>query len=345
MRDVNREEHPRNVIDMNSLTYLTYTNPVSDGYLADPYVLRWHDAYYAYGTGPMPSDGRHFPLLRSVDLATWEPIGGALEPPDDIPAWAHYWAPAVAEQDGRFFLYYSAAPEGDDTLHRLRVATADHPTGPFRDTGRVLLPDAGFAIDADPFRDPKDGRWYLFYATDYLEGARPGTGIAVVPLGEDMVSVTDAPRPVLRASADWQIYERERPLYGRTWAAWHTVEGPCVVAMAGRYYCLYSGGNWRTPGYGLSFGVADHPLGPWEEGGHGPVVLRAAPERGVLGPGHSSVVLGPDGVTAFVVYHAWDAQATARRMCIDPLQWTPAGPRCDGPSIEPRTITNRNEPE
>ena len=103
-------------------------------------------------------------------------------------------------------------------------------------------------------------------------------------------------------------------------------------------------GNWRTPRYGLSFGVADHPLGPWEEGGHGPVVLQAAPERGVLGPGHSSVVLGPDSVTEFVVYHAWDAQATARRMCIDPLLWTPAGPRCDGPSTGPQTITTPNEP-
>jgi beta-xylosidase len=303
-------------------------------------VLRGKGEYYAYGTGPTPAGGRHFPLLRSVDLAHWEYIGAALEPPAGVPAGAAYWAPAVAARDGSFFLYYSAAPPGDDTLHRLRVATAAHPAGPFVDTGRPLLPEsAGFAIDADPFRDPKDGRWYLFFATDYLEGDRPGTGLAVAPLADDMVTLAAELVPALRPSADWHIYERDRPLYGRTWDAWHTVEGPCVLAGPdGRYYCLYSGGAWATPGYGVSFAVADHPLGPWREGGHGPVVLRGDPSRGVIGPGHNSVVLGPDGVTPFIVYHAWDSAATARRMCIDPLLWTPDGPRCDGPSAGVRTV-------
>ena len=66
-------------------------------------------------------------------------------------------------------------------------------------------------------------------------------------------------------------------------------------------------------------------------------MLRGKPDH-VVGPGHNSVVMGPDGQTLFVVYHAWDAARTARRMCIDPLVWTPDGPRCDGPSHGPRTI-------
>jgi arabinan endo-1,5-alpha-L-arabinosidase len=326
-------------MDSEAKPSLTYANPLWGGYLADPFVIRWQGAYYAYGTGPVQPGGRCFPLLRSPDLVTWEHVGGALEPPAGLPEDSAYWAPAVAERDGTFYLYYSAAPPGDDTGHRLRVATAGHPAGPFVDTGRALLPEsAGFAIDADPFRDPRDGRWYLFFATDFLDGERPGTGLAVVPLGDDMVTVEGEPVAALRASADWQIYQRNRPLYGRTWDAWHTVEGPCVlVGPDGRCYCLYSGGNWETPGYGVSFAVADHPLGPWREGGHGPVVLRGDPERGVIGPGHNSIVLAPDGVTPFVAYHAWDAARTARRMCIDPLLWTPDGPRCDGPSTGLRT--------
>jgi hypothetical protein len=30
-----------------------------------------------------------------------------------------------------------------------------------------------------------------------------------------------------------------------------------------------------------------------------------------------------------IVYHAWDVEQTARRMCIDPLIWTPDGPVVD----------------
>jgi len=42
--------------------------------------------------------------------------------------------------------------------------------------------------------------------------------------------------------------------------------------------------------------------------------------------------LGPDGKTDYLVYHAWDPQLRARRMCIDPLVWEQTGPRCLGPS-------------
>jgi hypothetical protein len=48
--------------------------------------------------------------------------------------------------------------------------------------------------------------------------------------------------------------------------------------------------------------------------------------------------MGPDDRTLYCVYHAWDANHTARRMCIDPLIWTREGPKVDGPSTEPRTI-------
>ena len=311
----------------------TYANPVWSGYMADPYALRVGDIYYAYGTGaPDPGTGRRFPVLRSRDFAHWEYVGGALEPLAHRAPNADYWAPAVAEKDGLFYLYYSSAPREDVLAHRLRVAVADSPEGPFRDAGRDLLPGEGFTIDADPFRDPRDGRWYLFYARDFLDGPRAGTGLAVVPLADDLMTVAGEPRPVVRATDDWQIYERGRSLYGKVWDAWHTLEGASVVTRGGRYWCFYSGGRWETEDYGVSCVVADHPLGPWNPIGHGPVVLRAAPERGILGPGHNSVVVGPDGGTDYMVYHAWDAAKTARRMCLDRLIWTPDGPRCDGPS-------------
>jgi beta-xylosidase len=318
---------------------VTYQNPVWPGYFADPFVLEHQGAYYAYGTGAtlLEADGRAFPVLTSTDFAHWTYVGGAMEPLTD-PAGTAYWAPEVAERDGRFYLYYSACGGDGDESHRLRVAIADHPAGPFRDSGHLLLPEEDFTIDAHPFRDPRDGRWYLFFAKDFFDG-RVGTGTAVVALNDDMVSTSGAPRPVVRATADWQIYERDRALYGRTWDAWHTVEGPFVVHHDGRYYCFYSGGPWTTPSYGVSYGVADTVMGPYRDdwSQDGPTVLRGLPGR-VLGPGQNSVVRGPDGRTDFIVYHAWDPAHTARRMCLDPIDWTPEGPRAAGPTVDPRPL-------
>lgn len=321
---------------------LTYVNPVWDGYMADPFVLKHKGEYWAYGTSERQRDGHWFPVLHSTDLAHWEYVGGALEPLRD-PEGIAYWAPEVVYQNGAFYMYYSAATGAGDESHRLCVATADHPAGPFRDTGRILLPDEGFSIDAHPFQDPKDGRWYLFFAKDFFD-ERVGTGVAVVPLDNDMMIPLDSPRTVIRASSDWHIFERNRTIYGRTWEAWHTIEGPYVLFHKGLYYCLYSGGSWQTMDYGVGFGVAEHPLGPYRDewGAEGPVVLRAIPDK-VLGPGHCSVVRWTDDGREFLVYHAWDVEHTARRMCIDPLIWVPGPyadrPRCAGPTFEAQTLS------
>jgi arabinan endo-1,5-alpha-L-arabinosidase len=317
-----------------TLVPLTYQNPVWSGYLADPFVLRDGDAYYAYGTGSdegngRQHDGRVFPVLRSPDLVHWTHVGGALEPASDSPA-AAYWAPEVAERGGTYYMYYAADM-------RLRLATSVDPAGPFRDTGQDLFPGEPFSIDASPFWNPREGRWYLYFAKDFFD-ERVGTGTAVVPLGEDMLPAGE-PRVVVRATSDWQIFERNRRWYDRQWDVWHTVEGPFVIERGGRYYCLYSGGCWQTPDYGVSYAVAPHPLGPWcDEWSHsGPVVLRGVPGQ-VVGPGHNCVVRGPDGETLFVVYHAWDPERTARRMCLDPLIFTGDGPRCLGPSTDQQVI-------
>ncbi len=314
---------------------LTYTNPVWPGYLADPFVLKWEGEYYAYGTGSelRQSDGNVFPVLHSTDFVHWEQVGGALRPLPDAEA---YWAPEVAACNGRFYLYYSAAGGGTDDTHRLRVAVADHPAGPFVDSGSPLLPGEGFTIDAHPFRDPKDGRWYLFFAKDFFD-ARVGTALAAVPLADDMLSVSGPVMTILRPSADWQIHARNREIYDQTWEAWHTVEGAFVVFHEALYYLLYSGGAWHTSEYGVGYAVADTVLGPYREPEAGPVVLRGVPGH-VLGPGHNSVVLGPDDRTQFLAYHAWDLGKTARRLCLDALAWTADGPRCAGPTWTEQTI-------
>ncbi|HEY8584964.1 MAG TPA: glycoside hydrolase family 43 protein [Capillimicrobium sp.] len=295
--------------------------PAHHGYFADPFVLRVSDgSYAAYGTGGAPG-GRPFEVLRSDDLERWTSHGGALEPLGD-PWRTDYWAPEVAEAHGAFWMYYSAGHGSEG--HTLRVARADAPEGPFRDCGADLTPDERFAIDPSPFRDD-DGRWWLFYAHDVLEGERVGTTVAVAPLDPSMTALAGPGQTLLRATADWQVFLREREMYGRVFDRWHTLEGPFALRRQGRLWMLYSGGNWEQETYGVAAAVADAPEGPWEEPRPGPTVLRTEPGR-LLGPGHCCVVVGPDGSDR-LVYHAWNAERTAREMHIDRLVWEPGGPR------------------
>jgi len=312
---------------------LTYQNPVYPPDFADPFVLKTRGKYFAYGTAAPAADGRPFPILRSNDLVHWERLAGAIDPLRDPPAF-NYWAPEVAERDGKYYLYYSASTVPSDEGHRLRVAVASDPEGPFIDVGKPILPDLGFSIDASPFRDPVSGKWYLYFAMDYVSDTPHGTGLAVIELEDDMATARTEPRAVIRAQADWQIYERDRNYKGQVWKAWHCVEGPSVLFHEGKYYCLYSAGAWYGENYGVGFAVADHPLGPFRDdfASQGPRVLKGIPGK-IVGPGHNSVTIAPDGQTLMMVYHAWDPAHTARRMCIDPIRWTPEGPRVEGPSI------------
>jgi GH43 family beta-xylosidase len=331
---------------------LVTTSPVYPGAFADPFVWRHGDHYFAVGTGPPADEGtdstdgdasprRVIPLLRSADLVTWERLPDALERPDIPEELTEFWAPEVAVHDGPFYLYYSVGRESKH--HELRVAVSDTPDGPYRDTGAPLLrrrADAAsveehalypFAIDPHPVQDD-DGQWYLFYAADFLDSdgdTRAGTALVVDRL-ITMTRLAGEPRTVLRARFDWQRHRANHLIYGRRFD-WHTLEGPFIRKRQGRYWCFYSGGCWQTADYGVDYAVADHILGPYSDAGaeDGPRVLRAVPGQ-VRGPGHNCVILGPDGRTEYIVYHAWDEGMTARRMCLDPLVWTPAGPRCPG---------------
>jgi hypothetical protein len=126
-----------------------------------------------------------------------------------------------------------------------------------------------------------------------------------------MTHLEGSPSIVLRASADWQRYERDREIHGGT-HDWHTLEGPAVIGD-GRGGCilLYSGGNWQTPGYGVAVATAPEPRGPWSEDPDArPVVTSAG--TGLVGPGHCSVL--PDDAGGYHLFlHAWDPASGRRR--------------------------------
>ena len=106
--------------------------------------------------------------------------------------------------------------------------------------------------------------------------------------------------------------------------------GKELLDAASRHYgafLSYSGGRWESENYGVDWAEADRVTGPYRDTSvaGGPRLLRSVPGC-VVGPGHNSIVAGPDG-SDYVAYHAWDGAMTARRMYLERLEWTADGPR------------------
>ena len=246
-----------------------------------------------------------------------------------------YWAPEVIYDNGKFYLYYSA---GNEILMEIRVAVSDRPDGGFVDAG-VRLTKEEFAIDAHVFIDDDRSR-YLFYATDFLEYSHIGTG-TVVDRMIDWKTLAGKPRPVSRAKYEWQVYDPARKEKGGV--RWHTVEGPAVLKHKGKYFEMFSGGNWQNMSYGVSFAVTDSMnfTDEWVQFSDGEKILpivRTIPEK-VIGPGHNSIVRGPNNRELYCVYHRW-TQA-GRVLAIDRMDF--AGDRIfvAGPSTTVQPIPFR----
>ena len=316
-----------------SASNLSYTNPVFDGYFADPFAFQVGDGYYAVGTGGTdPGNGRVFQVLYSPNLIDWTSLGFALP---KLPGMENdsYWAPEVVQRNGTYYMYYSVG-QGDKS-HHLRIASSPTPEGPYVDLGRLTSEQIPFAIDPHVYRHT-DGEDYLFYASDRLESDRPGTCLYVDHLLSP-TQVAGKPALVAHATSDWQRYEANRTMYGGT-HDWHTLEGPTVIWNQGFIYVLYSGGNWQTESYGVDFVVSEHPLGPYENGTKERPRVLSATSGNVLGPGHNSIVRGPGKDPLVAVYHGWDRNKTARLMRIDPLKFGPDGPFIEGPTTDPKSL-------
>ncbi len=171
-------------------------NPVITGYFADPETIYSHKnkRFYLYPTtdGVVDWNGSVFHAFSSENLVDWKDEGVILDLGPDV-SWAdrRAWAPCIIEKEtpsGYRYYYYFCADQ------KIGVATAFDPVGPFKDSGRPIVasrpPGAtgGQQIDPAVFRDPKTGKYYLYWGNNYL---------AVAELSDDMLSIKEETTRIL----------------------------------------------------------------------------------------------------------------------------------------------------
>jgi len=261
------------------------TAAVFDHDAPDPDIIRDGSTYYVYTTA---GTGGHIPVLSSTDLQHWSYLGDALPA---LPSWqrpGQTWAPGVVFLEGQYVMYYATERAGDGE-ECISEATASTPAGPFTDTSiqpLICQTAIGGSLDPQPFVDP-NGAVYLYWKSNGGNEAQdiPGN-IWVAQLSADGSAVTDAAVPVLTETQSWES----------------TVENPYMVDQDGTYVLFYSGGQWNSAGYGVSYAQCSGPLGPCTKPLSSPP-LHSDADR--LGPGGESLVTDADG-NWWMAYAAWD---------------------------------------
>lgn len=237
--------------------------PIGDGGNAsgDVSVIEDGGKYYMYCSGGG--------AWVSSDLYSWE-----FHKVDHIPV-----APDVCKYNGKFYL----------TGNSDHIFVADNPLGPFEDMGgykNTGTPDEGWrgGFDTKMFVDD-DNQPYLFWP------GRGVSGIYGVKLDPNDVSKFVGKPVHLFGFNPMHKWERYGDANEYPTVAW--IEGPWIIKRNGIYYIEYSasGTQWKT--YAQGYYTATSPLGPYTYAPNNPLTRRT--DGFVTGPGHGSIIKGPDG--------------------------------------------------
>lgn len=299
--------------------------------------------------------------LLSVPIALLAagPAGGFMNPVIE----GNLADPTVIEHAGTYYLYATGDVNGDNG-YRAFTSTdlVNWQRGPV-----VFQPGERHIWAPDVWREPRSGRFFLYYTANKTVGVAeaagplgpftnavtlfdsaidahlfadedgrlylffvqlPGFRITVQPM-RSPTAKTGAARVVLRPESEWEK------------RAGHVTEGPFVIKRGGTYCLIYSGSGADTPDYAVGYATATAPEGPYTRGDNNPVLHRSA---GLFGPGHGSPIRDRAGQWWYV-YHQkrtpkieWD-----RFICIDPLRFDASG-RMHGTATrgveQPAPVTN-----
>ena len=262
-------------------------------------------------SGPDPfvaqKDGYYYYLHTLNDrLAIWRtPTMSGLGSAPSTVVWTpsangaasgNLWAPELYFLDGKWYLYYTAGPNGSNLgLQRtwvLENANADPTVGAWTDKGRIYNPTEDFwAIDATILE--QNGNRYLLWS-----GHNGIDGVQRIYIS--------------RMSNPWTLtgprVELSRPQY-----AWENVgppfvnEGPEIIKHDNKTFLVYSASFCATDDYALGLLTASSTADPmllssWTKSTT--PVFSQRPASRAYATGHNGFFRSKDGQEDWIIYHA-----------------------------------------
>ncbi len=276
------------------------SNPLSNGWYADPEARFYEGKYVIYVTHSKPFEEQfNHSCFVSDDLTNWELIENIIDTSAFPWIKGAVWAPTVIEKNGRY--YYIFATNDVPNLSEkggLEIAVSDCPTGPFKGyLGKPLINEninGAQPIDAHLFKDD-DGTVYLLY------GGWKHCNIAI--MNDDMTGFVPFENGDI-------FREITPPDY---------VEGPCMFRRGDKYYFMWSAGGWTEGTYHVNFTTADKPWGPFTQATE---ILATGDSTIANGPGHNGYLYLPEHDQYLMVYHRHKNTinyGNARFLCIDKM--------------------------
>ncbi len=305
-------------------------NPIFPGWYADPEARIFNHTYWIY---PTYSDDYGKPdrseklteaqlktqkntinlqylkqtflnAFSSKDLIHWKKYEHVLDIKNV--KWAAYsiWAPSITKMKNKYYLFFGANDiQNDNQLGGIGVAVANTPAGPFIDhIGKPLVGkfyNHAQPIDQFVFQDT-DGQYYLLY------GGWKHCNIG--KLNSDFTGFVPF--------ADGTTFKSITPE--------NYVEGVFMFIRNGKYYLMWSEGDWTGPDYSVAYAIGNSPLGPFTRIGK---VLQQDPKI-ATGAGHHSVIQIPGTDDWYIVYHRRPLNTTNgnhRETCIDRMYFDEKG--------------------
>lgn len=274
------------------------TNPIIDGYFADPTIVKETDTFYIYATID-PWGGDELAVFTTTDFTSFErhsinwPTKEACTSPTSNNSMV--WAPSVIKAtNGKYYMYVSVGSE-------IWAGVSDSPLGPWANakpdnTPLIAAPDFPnvHTIDADCFIDD-DGQAYLYWGS----GFKWINGICMAArLNPDMITFASEPQDVTPDNF---------------------FEAPHMIKRFDKYYLMYSDGKAIDATYKVGYAVGDTPMGPFYEGRNSPI-LETTADSTTIGPGHHTVFREND--QDYILYHRifpQNEKYVLRQLCIDSL--------------------------
>lgn len=260
---------------------------------ADPHVFLHTDGYYYLSATVPEYDRIEIRRAKTLEgLSTAEPKV-IWRKHDTGEMGAHIWAPEIHFIDGKWYVYFTAAPAEhvwEIRPYTIECADANPLTGDWKENGKLVLEWESFSLDATTF--VHNGKRYLVWTQ---RGRAPFDGTNIY------ISEMDTP-----TSITGKVVMLTHPEYPWEIRGHRVNEAPAVLIRNGKVFMTYSA-SATDANYCLGLLTADENadlLDPASWSKSTEPVFKSNPATSQYGPGHNCFTTTPDGKTDIMVYHS-----------------------------------------